>query len=171
MVGNGTCYLVAGRTTFLIGQDATGDTNGIYCNALESIRTYITNQDITIKISDVVAVNSTIVGSLVPTFCSALNIGSPGGTSSVTDGGASSKDAGSNDRKPFGPGLAVGIGAAVGLVALALLVVNQKRRRARAAVVQFNSSSGSDVEQQTNLSPRESQDYSEGAAFSTTSFH
>ena len=147
------------------------DTSAVYCTVLESIREYIAGGDILIEISDVAAINSTIVGNLVPAFCSTFNQPLSGGTSAAT-GEASAAASGSQYGNKFGPGIAAGIGVAVGLIALALIAVHQKRRRAaRAEILQFHSNSGSDVEHQINLSPLASHDGSEGAAFSATSLN
>jgi hypothetical protein len=161
-VGNGTCFYIAGRTSLIVGQDTMGDTSAVYCKTLDKIRAYFSSGDIQSKIPEVASINSTIVGDLVPVFCKTV------GSTEAAAFGESYKDSGLENDTSFGPGPSTILGAAAGLVALATILFYRKRRNATADVHNFNSNSGSDLEQ-VNLSPRASEDYSEEIVFSNSS--
>lgn len=64
------CYVIAGRYQLLIGIDWIVGANSVYCKFLESTRAYIQSGDIVGQIPEVISINSTIIDTLVPNFCS-----------------------------------------------------------------------------------------------------
>ena len=67
--GDGPCYVMAGRLTLLVALSALSDKSEIYCEFLETIRAFLSGGTVPTQVAEVVALNSTILDSLVPTFC------------------------------------------------------------------------------------------------------
>ena len=153
-VGTGTCTFVAGRTTVAVTTDTFGDAAAeasIYCRTLDSIRGFLDSGIIEEEMDEVAEVRSTILGGLVPAFCTVQ--GDDGDTIStdkdlITEEGEEEEDGEdqgnavipASEKELKSPGdegpskalvipLTVVLGA--GLAALLALVIYKRRRYAR----------------------------------------
>lgn len=92
----GPCFYVAGRAKLLVNEMSLGSTRVIHCQALEYIRSFFSSKEIESQIPDVVSVNDTFAGNIVPTLC---NIGGSV-TEMVPDESGNDTDAVTNAPSP-----------------------------------------------------------------------
>ena len=135
--------MIAGRLKLLIGLDSIEDISSVYCEFLEAIRTYISSDDIVSKLEEVVSINSTISGSLVPDFCeiepTEVLVNDIEGSATVESRSANGT---SNHTVP------ITIGLFVGLCAITMLFLYTRYRNfsTESQKINNNISSGSDLE-------------------------
>jgi hypothetical protein len=149
---NGPCFFIAGRMRLFIKQENILNSAGVYCMVLEAARNYMATVNATAEFQDVVNIESTIIGSLVPTFCNFLSQADSSDPDSsnaaVTDSSASditpaTKSSESNASNPYVMPAAVS-GASCFVVMVALLLI-RRRRKLTSSELNIDSSSTSSV--------------------------
>jgi hypothetical protein len=163
--GDGPCFFIAGRMRLFIKQENILNSAGVYCMVLEAARNYMATVNATAEFQDVVNIESTIIGSLVPTFCNFLSQGDSSepetsnaavSDSSVTDVTSATKSSTSKPSKAYVlPGAVAGASCFVALVAL--LLIRRRRNLANRDLNMDSSSSASVLHVDTmrdGVSPR-----------------
>jgi hypothetical protein len=125
-MGHGTCYVIAGRLTLLIGVPALSDVSAVYCEFLEAIREYLSGGEVTKRVSEIATMNSTILERLVPTFCT-IRVGNEGVVDLVGEGTTTES---SNDSASKTTLIPIVLSLVVCAVALAAMYVYIRHRRA-----------------------------------------